>query len=46
MSSPTKPVTKKEDEWAKAFEAEYKESHPDGPYQKVEIKPKPEAKPA
>jgi hypothetical protein len=30
---------------AKAFEQEYEDSHPDGPYPPVELKPRPESKP-
>jgi hypothetical protein len=40
-----KPAAQKEgDAIAKAFEQMYKESHPNGPYPPVEIKPKQEPK--
>ena len=47
MSSETpKPAGQEEgDARAKAFEQAYKESHPNGPYLKVELKPKQVAKP-
>jgi hypothetical protein len=42
-STSPKPSEKKVgDEVAKAFEQEYKESHPNGPYPSLEPKPKPE----
>jgi len=37
-----KPSIKEGDSRAEAFEREYKESHPGGPYPAVETKPKPE----
>jgi hypothetical protein len=40
-----KPSGKEGDYRAEAFEKEYRQSHPDGPYPPVEIKPKPETKP-
>jgi len=36
-----KPSDQEKDTRAEAFEKEYKESHPDGPYPPVEIKPGP-----
>lgn len=45
MSSEEKPASGKErDALAKALDQMYKNSHPDGPYPPVEIKPKPEQK--
>jgi len=41
-----KPRSSEGDSRADAFEKEYKQSHPDGPYPPMEIKPKPETKPA
>lgn len=48
MSSPAPKRSEREvgDETAKAFEKEYAESHPDGPYPVVELKPKGEAAPS
>jgi len=46
METP-KPADQAEgDARAKAFEQAYKQSHPDGPYPPVEIKPKSESKEA
>jgi hypothetical protein len=36
----SKPTAEVKDTRAEAFEKEYKESHPDGPYPPVEISPK------
>jgi len=41
-----KPRSREGDSRAEAFEEEYKQSHPDGPYPPVETKSKPETKPA
>ena len=41
QAAPEKPADKEEGTArAKAFEQEYKSSHPDGPYPLVEVKPK------
>jgi len=40
-----KPVTEEKDTRPEAFEKEYKDSHPNGPYPPVEIKPRADAKP-
>jgi hypothetical protein len=40
-----KPVSKEVDSRAEAFEKEYKQSHPDGPYPPVETKPKTKTEP-
>jgi len=45
-SEAPKPPVKEEDHRAEAFEKEYKDTHPDGPYPPMEIKPKSEAKSA
>ncbi len=43
VSSTTKPTSQEEGEAiAKAFEQAYKQSHPNGPYPSVELKPKAE----
>ena len=39
-----KPSSKKEDSRIEAFEKEYRESHPNGAYPQVEIRPKQETK--
>jgi len=39
-----KPSSKEGDSRAEAFEKEYKQSHPAGPYPPMETKPKPETK--
>jgi len=39
-----KPSNKEGDSRAEAFEKEYTQSHPAGPYPPVETKPKPETK--
>ena len=40
----SKPAAEVKDTRAEAFEKEYKESHPNGPYPPVEIHPKGEAR--
>ena len=41
-----KPNSRQEDPRTEAFEKEYRESHPNGPYPKMETRPKQEAKSA
>ena len=45
-SEKKKPAGEKERKpWVKVLEQMYEQSHPDGPYPPVEIKPSPEKKP-
>ena len=44
MSSEVPKPSKVGDSRAEAFENEYKQSHPNGPYPPLETKPKPETK--